>query len=75
VQRADTETRLACTAVKNADVSLYAVSFGRAVSAAGKALMEGCADPGRFYAATEVDDIAKAFESIASSIAAIRLTQ
>jgi Mg-chelatase subunit ChlD len=74
-KKADDYTRQACAEVKNAEVSLYTISFGREVSANGKALMETCADPEQFYDATDVDKISEAFESIAASIADIRLTQ
>jgi len=72
---ADQTTQEACQAVKNAKVTLYSISFGSDVSASGKALMQGCADEGKFYDASQVAEISNAFEAIGNNIASIRLTR
>jgi len=74
-QLADQMTQEACQAVKNAEVTLYSISFGSDVSASGKALMQGCADSGKFYDASQVAEISNAFHAIGTSIASVRLTR
>lgn len=75
VKRADDWTKEACAYVKASGVSLYTISFGRDVTSSGKSLMAACADPEKFYDASAVSKINDAFQSIAGSIAAVRLTQ
>lgn len=72
---ADQMTQEACQAVKNEKITLYSISFGNDISPSGKAVMQGCAEEGKFYDVSQVAEISKAFQAIGSSIASVRLTR
>lgn len=63
-----------CTAIKNADARIYAISFG-----AGSSLnsdMQGCSSgAGYGYRAANADELNKAFRDIGDNIGSLRLSQ
>lgn len=73
--QSDTNTLEVCTALKNLNVTIYAVAFQ--APAAGATLMQSCASSASHYYEADVNEIQSAFEGITNSIQAqmLRLTQ
>lgn len=71
----DTGTENACTATRNAGVTIYTIAFGSEVSSAGESLMKTCADDvTRYYKADDANDLLDAFNHILADILNVRLT-
>lgn len=65
------QSRLMCTAMKAAGVTVYTVGFGIGSTGAAFTTMQGCAsEPHMFYNTTTGDELRNAFRHIATSIAA-----
>lgn len=63
----------ACNTARNAGIRVFTITYGKDVTAEGKALMEGCASDDNFYMAAEAGEIDGVFQQIASEIASVRL--
>ncbi|MEP1575045.1 pilus assembly protein TadG-related protein [Roseibium album] len=64
-----------CGAMRNSGITIYTVYFGTATSSDGARVMQDCADPGKYYAATSSDDLVAAFSNIAKKIQQVYLSQ
>lgn len=63
-----------CNNVKAKGITIYTVGVG--VSASSKALLQGCASSSdKYYDVTQASDLTAAFNSIAGSIASLRISQ
>ena len=63
-----------CAAVKARNITIYTVGVG--VSANSKTLLQGCASStDKYYDVTQASDLTAAFNSIAGSIASLRISQ
>lgn len=71
-QKARHEARFqaACRAARQENITIWAVSFGEALSPE----LVSCASPGRAYEARNNAELTEAFQEIAQKIAALRLT-
>ncbi len=73
--RLDDRMRLACQNIKAAGVEIYSVMF-REESGSARDLVRNCAtDPGRYFLATDQDELLSSFENIAQSITTQRLAR
>lgn len=65
---------MTCNAIKNMDVSIYAISFGAASTLSAD--MQACSSgPGYGYKAEDADDLANAFRDIGENIGSLRLAR
>lgn len=75
VAQADDWTLKACTAAKDAGITVYSISFGSDLSASGKNVIKNCAnDPSDYYHAANATRLEEAFEDIATKVTNLRLT-
>ena len=66
-----TQSRLMCTAMKAAGITVYTVGFGLGQTGSAVDTLRGCAsEPHMFYNTTTGDELRNAFRHIATSIAA-----
>lgn len=72
--QADDWTLRACKAVRDEDVTVYAITFGD-ISADTKSLIRKCAtDPSHYYHAAKNSELTKVFEAIAGRIGKLHLS-
>lgn len=71
----DARTQALCTAIKNKNITLWVIAYGTDINSASKANLQTCASTGRYYAASTTTDLVSQFQSIASEISQLRLTQ
>jgi hypothetical protein len=65
-----------CTAMKNAGIVVYAITFGAdASSGVAQQVMQNCASPGDYFHAPTNDDLDAIFQQIAGNLGVLRLTQ
>jgi Flp pilus assembly protein TadG len=65
-----------CTAMKNAGITVYAITFGSdASSSVAQTTMQSCASPGDYYHAPTNATLEAIFEEIAGNLGVLRLTQ
>jgi Flp pilus assembly protein TadG len=63
-----------CSAVRNKNITLWVVAFGNlATTTEGR--LEACASSGRYFKATNSEDLQKTFKKIADQISQLRLTK
>jgi Flp pilus assembly protein TadG len=73
--QADDWTTKACDNVKADGIEIYSVTFGMDISTTAKQIISGCAsDPSHYYDAANAANLVSAFQSIASKVGAVRLT-
>ena len=73
---ADGYTIEACNAAKAEGIEVYTISFGSAVPASVKTLLQNCASKSELYThAADATGLAAAFNDIADDLLAVRLTQ
>ena len=64
---------MTCTAIKNMDVTIFAISFGGGSALSGD--MQGCSSgAGYGYKADDADELNKAFRDIGENIGSLRLS-
>ncbi|MGL5838975.1 MAG: Tad domain-containing protein [Sphingorhabdus sp.] len=71
----DARTQAICKWVRNENITLWVVAFGRGVSEDTKTNLRNCATPGRYFEATDTTGLISKFKTIANQISALRLTQ
>lgn len=64
-----------CTVVKNMNITLWVISFGRGSNTATETRLSNCASPGRYFAARDSATLQSTFADIANQISQLRLTQ
>ncbi len=65
-----------CTAIKNAGITVYAITFGSDSSnSVAQTAMRNCASPGNYYHAPTNDSLNTIFQQIAGSLGTLRLTK
>lgn len=73
---ANAYTTEACNYVKNKEYEVFTITFGTTVSNTVQDLMKDCASsPDNYYKAVSSSDLDAAFDKIADSLIALRLTQ
>lgn len=73
--KSDVWTKDACKAARNDGIELFTITFGKAVSARGKDVMEKCAsDADHYFDAANSSALSKAFREIAGRLMRVRLT-
>jgi Flp pilus assembly protein TadG len=74
--QADVYTAEACDEAKAKDLEVFTISFGTAVPASARDLLEACASsPDQFFHAKSSSDLKQAFDSIAAQMLNVRLSQ
>lgn len=63
-----------CSAIKNRNITLWVISFGDGVSGTAQTNLQNCASSGRFYAASNSQQLIDQFKAIADEISQLRLT-
>lgn len=71
----DARTQAICKAVRDKNINVWVVAFGDDIDAATETNLQNCASSGKYFRAVSVADIITQFNSIASQIAALRLTE
>ncbi len=61
---------VACDQVKNRNVTVWVIAFGTSVTD----LMTNCAGPGRYFQASNAEELNEAFEAIARAMSELRMT-
>ena len=75
LEQADDWSIQACAEAKSRGVTIYSIAFGQTVSAAGKAVMRGCASSADgYYESRDADALSQAFDDIGQKINALRLS-
>lgn len=69
-QTVENRFSVACEQVKNRNVTVWVIAFGTSVND----LMTECAGPGRFFQASNAEELNDAFEAIARSMSELRMT-
>lgn len=71
----DERTKAICTAIKNKNITLWVIAFGKTVSENTKTRLTACASPGRYFAAADTALLLERFKAMAADISQLRLTQ
>jgi Flp pilus assembly protein TadG len=71
----DTRLQAICTATKNQNVVVYTIGYDITAGGNAETQLEDCASSGNHYYPTNGSNIAAAFNSIASNVKNLRLTQ
>jgi Flp pilus assembly protein TadG len=65
-----------CTAIKNAGITVYAITFGdSASSSVAQTAMQSCASPGNYYHAPDNATLNSIFQQIAGNLGELRLVK
>ena len=70
-QTVENRFAVACEQVKNRNVTVWVIAFGTGLTD----LMTECAGPGHYFQAANAEELNDAFETIASSLSELRITQ
>ncbi len=71
----DARTAAVCKWVKDENITLWVIAFGKSISEDTETRLKACATTGRYYKADDTTTLMKQFKSIASQISALRMTQ
>jgi Putative Flp pilus-assembly TadE/G-like len=71
----DARTQAICKAVRDKNIHVWVVAFGDDLTTATETNLQNCASSGKYFRAVSVADIITQFNSIASQISALRLSE